>query len=168
MRSAGSGNVGATNVARTAGALPGLITLLLDVCKGAFPVALALALDTGPAVPAMAAVGAILGHVFSLFTSFRGGKGVATAAGAFLVLAPAALGLALIVFGLIAAASHRISLASICAAASLPVALALLGNRGPELFAATAIAALVAFTHRANVQRLLAGTEAPFEVKSDR
>ena len=168
VRRAGSGNIGATNVARTAGALPGLITLLVDVCKGALPVASALALDSGPAVPSIAAVGAVLGHVFSLFTSFRGGKGVATAAGAFLVLAPAALGLALIVFAILAAASRRVSLASIGAAASLPVALAVLGNRGPELLAAIVIAALVAFTHRANVQRLLAGTEAPFEVKSDR
>jgi glycerol-3-phosphate acyltransferase PlsY len=168
VRRAGSGNVGATNVARTAGAIPGLITLVLDVGKGAIPVASAIALGVDETVVSLAAFAAVLGHVFSLFTSLRGGKGVATAAGAFLVLAPAALGIALVAFAIVVAASRRVSLASIGAAAALPIALAAMGDRGPSLLAAVAVAALIAFTHRENVRRLIAGTEPAFGIKSDR
>ena len=114
----------------------------------------------------IAAVGAVLGHFSALSPRFAA-QGVRRSPDRFRACSPRARPRT---YRLCAGrrTSRRISLASICAAASLPIALALLGNRGPELFAAIAVAALVAFTHRANVQRLLAGTEAPFEVKSDR
>jgi glycerol-3-phosphate acyltransferase PlsY len=165
VRAAGSGNIGATNVARTVGTRAGLITLAADLAKGAIPVLGAIALGATPAGCAAAAVAAVLGHVFPLFAGFRGGKGVATAAGAFAVLAPAALAIASLVFAAVAATSRRVSLASVSAVLALPLAvLALAGDRA-ALFASIAVAVVVTAKHRENLQRLAAGTEPAFQLR---
>lgn len=180
LRRVGSGNVGATNLARAApwpwGAAAAALALLLDAGKGAAaalgarPLAEALAGAEAPDwLPAAAAAAAILGHSFSAFLRLRGGKSVAVSAGAFLALAPAAAGTALGVFALLFAATRIVSLSSLAAAASLPAAYALLppppGGRTATLTALViAAAALVAWRHRSNIARLSAGAERPLEM----
>jgi glycerol-3-phosphate acyltransferase PlsY len=163
-RRAGSGNVGATNVARTAGAALGLATLAGDVLKGALPVLVARALDASLVVVAATAVGAVLGHVFPATLRFAGGKGVATALGALLVLAPAAAIAAVVVFALAFGATRWVSVASLAAATTVPLAVWAAAGAGPELAASALMAALVAVRHRDNVRRLRAGVEPRFEL----
>lgn len=167
-RTAGSRNVGATNVARTAGRLLGLTTLALDGAKGAAAVLLAeraaLASGGDPAAWASgAAVAAVLGHVFSPALRFRGGKGVATSLGALGALAPAVLPVPLVVFALVFWPSRRVSAGSIGAAlAALPGAA--LAGEPPEVLGATAaLAAVILLRHRDNIARLRAGTEPRFD-----
>lgn len=162
VRSRGSGNIGATNVARTVGVRFGVLTLLADVAKGSLVVLLGVALGLGPWGLALAGACAILGHVFSLFARFRGGKGVATAAGVFLVLSPLALLGAVASFAVVARISRIVSLASLTAGASLPILLLLMGDRGPRLWLGFAVVALLLFTHRDNLRRLRSGTEPHF------
>jgi glycerol-3-phosphate acyltransferase PlsY len=162
IRAVGSGNVGATNVARFAGWRLGVIALLLDAAKGAAAVfaGRAFAGDAETVTAGAVAGGAaILGHVFTPWLGFRGGKGVATGAGAFAVLAPAPLGIALAAFAAAVAVSRMVSLGSVCAAAMLPVAA--LGLRQPTPVAALALGAgaLILFTHRTNIVRMLHKTE---------
>jgi glycerol-3-phosphate acyltransferase PlsY len=165
VRASGSGNVGATNVARTAGSWWGVLTLLVDVAKGAIPVLIARRLDLSPAMLALVGLGAFYGHIFSVFSGLRGGKGVATAAGVFLILAPPALAGAALMFIAVAALSRLVSLASLSAALTLPVAVWLTVPRGPELWSAVVVAVTVVLTHRDNLRRLLAGTEGEFRPK---
>jgi glycerol-3-phosphate acyltransferase PlsY len=157
VRRAGSGNVGATNVARTAGARLGLLTLAADVAKGFAPVAIATRLGGDGALPAWAAVAVVLGHVFP--PTLGGGKGVATALGASLALYPAATLPTLGAFGLTLASSRWVSLASMVAALVAPVAVGCLGYPRADLAAAAATALLIVVRHRDNVERILAGTE---------
>jgi acyl phosphate:glycerol-3-phosphate acyltransferase len=170
LRTVGSGNLGATNVYRNLGAVPAVIVLLLDAAKGAIPV---LVLPTqisgvwffetreillwGLAL----GVAAIAGHAKPIFLLWKGGgKGVATAAGVFGALAPAALGLVLIVFLAVAAGSGMVSLASIAAAVALPMAVvATLGPASPVFAVSLVIAVFVVWSHRANIARIRAGTE---------
>jgi glycerol-3-phosphate acyltransferase PlsY len=163
IRRVGSGNVGATNVARSLGIGQGLVALGLDAAKGVASVLLARALggalDPGSPGPALAGVAAILGHNFTPFLRFRGGKGVATGAGAFGVLAPWALLASVGVFLLATLVSRMVSLGSVLAAAALPLLVHVLhGGRGTTL-AAGAVAALVIVRHRANLLRIARGTE---------
>jgi glycerol-3-phosphate acyltransferase PlsY len=160
VRQVGSGNVGATNVLRSAGVLAGVLALLLDVAKGAAATLLArrLAPDE-PWVVAVAALVAMLGHTFPVWLRFRGGKGVATGLGVFLPLAPAAALGALFLFLLIAAASRFASLGSVLAAIALPLLAWALGSAAPVVAAASAACALVVFAHRENLRRLREGTE---------
>ncbi len=160
VRTVGSGNVGATNVLRSAGAGAGALALVLDAAKGALAVALAMRLAPGhPWLPAVAAPAAVLGHVFPVWLGLRGGKGVATGFGAFAMLEPLAALLALPIFGLTLAASRMASLASIVGAASL--ALLALVFRGADAVAISALltAALIVVRHRSNLERIRAGTE---------
>lgn len=166
VRTVGSGNAGATNVMRAAGKAAGAAALLLDVAKGIGAVAGARALGASPAVIGGAAVAVVLGHVFPVFLGFRGGKGVATSAGAMGALAPGVLAAAMAIFVLVVAWKRTISLGSITAAACFPLLL-LAGERlgwlepggaGPAL-AAFAIAALIVWKHRANLDRLRRGVE---------
>lgn len=157
--------MGATNVGRTAGAWPGVLTLLLDVAKGAVSVLVAGRYGAAPAGLVLVGLSAIVGHIYSIFSRFRGGKGVATAFGVFLALAPTAAGLALVVFAVVVAATRLVSLASLSAAATLPVSLALLGDLGPRFWGAAAVALLIVATHRDNLRRLRSGDEAPFSVR---
>lgn len=160
VRDHGSGNAGATNVLRTAGRRLAVITLLLDVLKGSLAVLGMRLLTPDPAWHATAAAAVIFGHVFPVFFGFRGGKGVATAVGAFVCLSPLAVLVVGAVFGLVVWLTRFVSLGSLSAACLLPVVMGLV-FRAPDadVLAAVANAAFLVFSHRENVKRLLDGTE---------
>ena len=169
VRHTGSGNIGATNVARSGGKGLGVLTLALDLAKGLLAVLLAKHVAPGlPGLPSdlavLAAVAAVVGHVFPVWLRFRGGKGVATALGVFLALVPTVILATVGVFALVALTTRYISLASILGAATLPVfALLLSPDRSPiYLGGIFFIAALVIGKHHANIKRLLAGQESRF------
>ncbi len=168
VRKSGSGNIGATNVARVAGTLPGILTLLFDVAKGAAAVWLAGRVSNESATWMMiAALATLLGHCFPIWLKFRGGKGVATAAGAFLVLCPAALLGSVILFLLVVFFWRYISLASVSAAASMPLLIYLLWaphHAPPPIvtFGALAAAGIIIYKHDGNIQRLVQGEEPKF------
>jgi acyl phosphate:glycerol-3-phosphate acyltransferase len=160
VRRVGSGNVGATNVLRSAGRGAAAAALGLDAAKGALAVALALRLAPGhPVLPALAAGAAVVGHVYPVWLGLRGGKGVATGLGAFAMLEPVAALIAVPIFGLTVATTQFASLGSVVGAASL--ALLALVFRGPDpvAIAAIATAALIVLRHRSNLRRVLDGTE---------
>jgi glycerol-3-phosphate acyltransferase PlsY len=162
IRSVGSGNVGATNVARSLGFLAGGAALLLDAAKGAAAAWLGQALDPAGAAGAgglLAGGLAVLGHNFTPFLGFRGGKGVATGAGVFAVLAPWAILASVAVFGMALLFSRTVSLGSILAAATLPVAVWLTGGDGRVAALALLVAILVIARHAGNLQRLARGEE---------
>jgi glycerol-3-phosphate acyltransferase PlsY len=174
VRQAGSGNIGATNVARVAGPLPGILTLLLDAAKGAAAVWLAARVSNDSATwMVIAALAALIGHCFPVWLKFRGGKGVATAAGVFLMLSPLALLGSVIVFVLVVAFWRYVSLGSIAAAAAMPLLIYLLWapRHAPPLavtFGALAAAVLVIYKHDANIQRLIEGEEPKFSFSKQR
>ncbi|HSA55987.1 MAG TPA: glycerol-3-phosphate 1-O-acyltransferase PlsY [Gemmatimonadaceae bacterium] len=162
LRRHGSGNLGATNVLRTLGAPWAAAVLALDAAKGVAAVLLVpRLLGPGPeAWPLACGVAAIGGHVWPVFLRFRGGKGVATAAGAFAALAPVPFLAALAAFGLVLLATRYMSLGSLTGAAVLPVGVALLrGARDPLFFVSVGVALFVFWTHRANLDRLRRGVE---------
>ena len=160
IRQEGSGNAGATNVLRNHGAKAGVVVALLDVAKGAAAVWAMRAVTGDPRYLAAAALAVVLGHVFPVFFRFRGGKGVATTVGAFLVLAPGATLVVMGLFAAVVALTRYVSLGSVLAAAALPpVALYLFRAPDPEALAAGAVALLVLFKHLDNLKRLAAGTE---------
>ncbi len=163
VRHEGSGNIGATNVARTAGRGLGILTLVGDCLKGLVPVVAARSLDAHPPIVATVAVAALVGHLFSVFLAFGGGKGVATGLGVLFGLAPAAAPVPLVVFVALVAAARIVSLASIGAAAASPLAIWLCGYSASSVIAAAVIAGLIVWRHRENIERLLAGTERRFE-----
>ena len=175
IRSMGSGNIGATNVLRAGGKGLGAATFLLDMLKGCAAVWLARVgsrpcrfLGRPRDVEALAALCAVLGHMFPVWLRFRGGKGVATAFGVFLVAAPLAALSAIAVFGVILALTRYVSLASILGSASFPVFAWLLadGERPPFFFAVEiAVALLIILKHHQNIRRLFAGTESRLGAK---
>ncbi len=168
VRKTGSGNIGATNVARVAGPLAGILTLILDAGKGAVAVLLAAHLSNDSARWMMiAALAALVGHCFPIWLKFKGGKGVATAAGVFLVLCPPAFLGSVILFILVVAFWRYVSLASVSAAAAMPLLLYFLWapHHAPPLvitFGALAAALLIVYKHDANIQRLVEGVEPKF------
>ena len=171
VRETGSGGTGATNVSRRAGRGAGILTLILDVIKGIFVVFLAGLLSDGlfplkDWTIAFAGMFAILGHIFPVWLRFRGGKGVATALGVFLMIAPLAVVVALLVFAAIFALTRFVSLASLVAISSIAITILLLSLFDPlelpHAIGAVLSASLVIFAHRANIQRLIAGTEPKF------
>ena len=159
VRTVGSGNVGATNVLRSVGKGAGALAFFLDFAKGALATLLAMKTVGGAAFPSVAALVAVLGHMHPVWLGFRGGKGVATGAGAFLPLAPAATVGALLSFAVVAVATRYASLGSIVGAFMLGVLAFLLGALPPIPWAATAAAVLISWKHRENIRRLAAGTE---------
>ena len=162
LRSVGSGNVGATNLARALGFAVGTVGFLLDAAKGAAAVLLPRVLSgprPSPTVQALAAILAVLGHIFSPFLRFRGGKGVATGAGAFAVLAPQATLAAAVVFALTVATTRIVGLGSVLASLTLPAAAGLLGADRSITVSALAVAVVVIARHRSNLARLVRGTE---------
>jgi glycerol-3-phosphate acyltransferase PlsY len=165
VRLTGSGNIGATNVARSSPAL-GVFTLILDALKGLAAVALTRAFFPGRNMLAgLAALFAIVGHMFPIWLKFRGGKGVATALGSFALLAPKPLVLAVGIFIAVVVVFRRVSLGSILAIALFPLFAWLLHNYGDEplmLFLMAVAAALIIVRHHENILRLLAGTEPRF------
>lgn len=154
VRTVGSGNIGATNVARTLGKKFGAVVLLLDAGKGAAPVLLARAADEPTTILAAVGFAAICGHCFTPWLRFRGGKGVATALGVYFVLVPAAAGLGIIAFAAALAVTRITAIGSL--SASVCIALLLL-VRGPDALAVfgVAVAVLLFFTHRSNLNALL-------------
>ncbi len=165
VRRAGSGNIGATNVARTAGRHAALLTLGGDIVKGLIPVLVARCLSLPPWALASVGLAAVLGHVFSVFLHFSGGKGVATACGAFLGIAPLAMVVALVSFAAIAATTRYVSLASVTAALVLPVAGVAFGYAAPVCSGAILVAMVVVIRHRDNLSRLWHGTEPKFQIR---
>ena len=169
LREHGSRNLGATNVFRVLGWKYAIPVALIDVAKGGAPVALFgpwSGLGGGWAAAFGAA--AVLGHVFSPFVGFKGGKGVATAAGMFLALAPVAVAIALPVWGLCLWLTGYVSLSSMAAAVTFPVWVLLTAPASPPAFyASLGLAALIVFSHRANIRRLVAGTENRFRTRKE-
>lgn len=163
-RTAGSGNIGATNVARLCGFGWGVATLLLDALKGFLPVLLASGVSSRPWFTALAALAAIAGHMFPVFLGFKGGKGVATTIGASLAMAPWAT----VISGLACLAaimvSGFVSVGSLLFAGSLPFTLAFTG-KGAMVPVGLLIAALIVWKHRENIRRLRAGEEKPWRKK---
>jgi glycerol-3-phosphate acyltransferase PlsY len=170
VREHGSGNIGATNVSRVAGPLAGILTLLLDVAKGAAAVWLAARFSDHASIAMIfAGVAALLGHCFPVWLKFKGGKGVATALGVYLALCPLAALAALVLFVLVVAFWRFVSLGSLAAAAAMPLLIYFLwapGHAPPlvitlgTLFAAI----LIFYKHDANLQRLVDGTEPKYSL----
>ena len=166
IRQVGSGNVGATNVARAVGKRQGALTLLADTLKGLVPTAVGLAMTLPPAQLAAISAAAFLGHLYPVFLKFRGGKGVATALGALLVIAPLAGLLLVVIFAAVVFTTRLVSLSSIVAAALAPFALWLFLQPPPIVLLGAFLAAMIVWRHRGNIQRLLAGTEPRFDTRS--
>ena len=163
IRETGSGNIGATNVYRTMGRKIGILTLIGDCLKGLIPVLVAKWLDLPDVWVAAIGLAAFLGHVYTVFLRFKGGKGVATALGVFLGTTPLSLLGALAVFALVLYRWRYVSAASIAAALVVPIIVTLSTGK-PELIAMScAISAIVIFRHRENIARLRAGTETKFK-----
>ena len=159
LRHAGSGNVGASNVLRTSGVLLAVLAMVLDGLKGLLAVLLAERVSAMPAAPVAAGLASVLGHVYPLWLRFRGGKGVATAAGAFTLLAPGALAAASAVFAVVVIATRMISVGSLSAAVTLAIATAVMDSSRLVIAGAVVAAAIIVYRHRDNVARLMAGTE---------
>jgi glycerol-3-phosphate acyltransferase PlsY len=165
LRDHGSRNLGATNVYRTLGWRYAIPVGLVDIAKGAVPVLLLAPQVSQSQLFALACgIAAIVGHVFSVFVRFRGGKGVATAAGVMLGLAPLALGIAALTWVVVLKLSGYVSLASIAGAAVFPVAVYVLDrpDRPEILWLDALVAVAIIWFHRANIRRLLNGTESRF------
>jgi glycerol-3-phosphate acyltransferase PlsY len=173
IRETGSGGTGATNVSRRAGKAAGIYTLVLDALKGAVAVVWAVVLVGSSSraawIVTAAAIAVIVGHIFPVWLRFRGGKGVATGVGVFLMLAPVALLCAGVLFVAIVFFTRYVSLGSMVAAATIPLFVWLqsvfvtpVADLRPLLTAAIVGAALIIFAHRGNIGRLFQGTEAQF------
>jgi acyl phosphate:glycerol-3-phosphate acyltransferase len=168
VRASGSGNIGATNVLRTTGRLAGVATLLLDIGKGYLAVWIAGRLTGGdPLWMAAAALAVMAGHAYPVFLRFQGGKAVASFIGAFLYLTPGAMVCALLVFAAVVAWTRHISLGSISAAATFPLAVWIVEHPPFPVFLAAALAgAFIVYRHGSNIRRLHAGTEHRFSFGS--
>ncbi|MDD5541427.1 MAG: glycerol-3-phosphate 1-O-acyltransferase PlsY [Candidatus Marinimicrobia bacterium] len=175
IRQYGSGNAGGTNAFRVLGWKAGLFVSLFDVAKGVFATAFIsqIRLDTPPLDSAwlmiLAGVCAILGHTYTIFAGFKGGKGVATGAGMIVALYPIAFLICLLIFALVLFSTGLVSVSSISAAVSLPIILGLFDRFGSApvdralLIFSVVIPIFIIFTHRSNIRRLLKGEEKPFE-----
>lgn len=161
-RAIGSGNIGATNVARSMGRRAGVITLAGDVAKGAFPQLVCQGLGLDVSVAAYAGMASVLGHLYPIFGGFRGGKGVATAFGVLLVLAPPASVAALAVFVVTANATRYVSVASMTAAAVLPLALYVFDSPWDVVEMGILVATALLWRHRENLVRLMQHSEPTF------
>ena len=171
IRLKGSGNIGATNVTRLTGVIPGLLTLAGDFFKGAIPVYLALvafnsAGRSADIYPVAVALSAFLGHLFPVYLKFRdGGKGVATAAGCFAVVTPGVVLIAFAVFMVMLLLVRRVSVGSLAAAATLPAAIWLTSDSAIILAAACIISLFIFIRHQDNLKRLVAGKEPEFKLR---
>jgi glycerol-3-phosphate acyltransferase PlsY len=159
LRRVGSGNLGAANAMRASGVSAGLTVALLDMTKGAAGVAIAAWLVPTASAQALAAVAAVVGHVYPVWLRFKGGKGVATACGAFSLLTPAAVPAAVAVFIGTVWITRYISAGSVLATMALPPIAVATGSPTPIVVAAFAVATLITFRHRSNIARLRTGTE---------
>lgn len=173
IRRKGSGNIGATNVIRQVGVIPGLLTLTGDILKGVFPVYLALLAwgpvdGSGDAYVSGVLLAAFSGHLFPLYLKFRdGGKGVATAAGCFAVVTPLPVLIALGVFIVVLLVARRVSVGSLAAAGALPLAIWIAADSTLLAAVAGIVAVLIFIRHRDNLKRILAGKEPEFRLRKD-
>jgi glycerol-3-phosphate acyltransferase PlsY len=163
IRSTGSGNIGATNVYRTLGRKVGVMTLAGDCLKGLIPVLAARWFGLPDIWVAAAGFAAFFGHVYNIFLGFKGGKGVATALGVFLGTSPLAVLVAVGVFAIVIGKWRYVSLASISAAAAMPLIVVCIDRRPLIIIMTLLIAGLVIWKHRENMGRLKAGTESRFK-----
>lgn len=174
LRSTGSKNIGATNVLRSAGKWPALLTLLGDMLKGALPVIICNYLidNIGPSMqsdeqarimrdfwPGLVGLSAVLGHMFSIFLSFKGGKGVATGLGVLLAYSPAVAGIMLLIWISVAFIFKYSSLAAICAVTAMPVIFILFKATTVKVTIGLVLAALIIYKHKSNIKKLIEGTE---------
>ncbi len=163
IRTQGSGNIGATNVARLLGKKMGILTLLLDVGKGFFPMFVtALIIGDGQGrnlIIALSGAATVVGHMYPVYLGFKGGKGVATGLGVFLYLAPLSVLFSLLLFIAAVALSGFVSLGSLLASAAIPLWLFLLGEATWKILLSAFIGILIWFKHVPNIKRLLSGTE---------
>ena len=180
IRQHGSGNVGATNVLRVFGKKAGIIVLLLDILKGYLPVMMAMCLVShlplfsgglDEALPVLVGIFAILGHTFTVFLSFKGGKGVATSAGVFLALSPLTIAGALLIFTIVVLITKYVSLGSMFAAVFLVITHSIIFSRcesaNPYIFYfAILLSLFIIYKHKSNISRLIKGTEN--KIKFDR
>lgn len=174
IRSVGSGNIGATNAMRVLGRPAGIFVLLMDALKGFLAVAslgpelfkiLHLPPDSVPAGLLIAGIGAVLGHNFTPWLGFKGGKGIATTAGVYLALAPWAVGIALLTWVVVTLISRYVSLGSIAAALALAVAVCFTKPHLAFCLVTFALVAMAIYKHKPNIKRLWAGTENRFGTK---
>jgi glycerol-3-phosphate acyltransferase PlsY len=161
VREHGSGNIGATNVSRVGGKALGILTLLLDIAKGFLPIFLAKQFGWGESVLSLLAICAVLGHVFTPWLAFKGGKGVATALGAALAFRAAMVLPALGVFIVLLLVFRYVSLGSVMAAVALPLLLMLKGAPPLVLLLWAGLSLIVILKHHENIRRLWKGTESP-------
>ena len=168
LREHGSGNLGATNAYRVLGWRAAMPIFIVDIAKGWFPAYWFPRWDGQPAVTWALAYGAaaIVGHVFSVYVGFRGGKGVATSAGVFLALAPRAVLVGLLVWATLVYATGYVSLASVTAAGVLPLAVLVFQGIGPVFWLSLGLAIFVIYAHRANLGRLMRGEEHRFGARA--
>jgi glycerol-3-phosphate acyltransferase PlsY len=166
LRSVGSGNIGATNVARAMGKKFGAITLLGDTLKGLIPTLVAMALFDSYYLAALVGLAAFLGHIFSIFLEFRGGKGVATALGVLIVTSPLATLIGFLVFAVVLGVTRYVSAGSLVAAVIIPIAAYWTGRPFPFILLSSLISIFVIYRHTDNIKRLLSGTEKRFGEKS--
>ena len=160
IRRHGSGTIGMTNVLRTAGTMPAVLTLIGDVVKGMLAVWLgAHVAGATPADIPVVAVAAVTGNCWSVFLRFRGGKGVATGLGALLMLVPWAIAPSALVFLAVVATTRYVSLGSLLGATGVPVVALVLGYPARSVIAAVCVALIIVLRHRENIGRLLSGTE---------
>ncbi|HXE96894.1 MAG TPA: glycerol-3-phosphate 1-O-acyltransferase PlsY [Dongiaceae bacterium] len=163
VRKEGSGNIGATNLYRTVGRKVGIITLIGDCLKGLLPVVLVKFSALPPEFAVWVGLAAFCGHVFSVFLKFKGGKGVATALGVFLALAPFAVAVAIALFAGFMLIWRYVSLGSIFAAAAMPLVVYIQGGSRALLTATVIISLIIIARHHENIRRLLSGTESKFK-----
>lgn len=168
IRAHGSGNIGATNVLRTGGRAAGIATLVLDAGKGAAATLLARALSGEPSVEAAAAFVSVLGHCHPIWLGFRGGKGVATACGAYYPLAPVPMTLSLALFGALSLTTRIVSLGSLAAGVALPLLILWWNPARALLLSVLAALALVVLRHRENISRLIEGRERRIGAEKER
>lgn len=162
IRHQGSGNIGTTNVLRTLGPVPAALVLVLDAAKGWLPVVVAAKLGFGDVEVALAALAAVAGHSWSVFLNFSGGRGVATALGILIGLAPLAAATLVAVFAVLVLLTGYVSLGSIIASALLPVALAIFGAPLAYIVTGGLLGLVSVVRHLPNIRRLLTGTENRF------
>ena len=158
-RESGSGNIGATNIARTAGKKAGIITLGGDCLKGVLAVSLARWFGAGDGVAALAGLAAFAGHLYPVFLGFKGGKGVATALGIFLALAPGATFMGILIFALVTGISRFVSLGSIAAAITMPVFICQTGASWKIVYCAMIMSGFIIYKHKDNILRLCQNQE---------
>ena len=165
IQKVGSGNIGATNVARALGTRWGILTFLCDFGKSALVVFVALHIMNNINLAALSGIAAVIGHCYPVYLKFRGGKGVAAACGAFVVINPAAVGIAFLIFVALMIITRIVSLSSIMAVLNFPWISNLLDSSRMLIYSALIVALIITYRHKENIKRLIFGQEPRFSLK---